>query len=939
MPGAVQSLNAYQASIRNRSADQRAAAAERHMDLLTNMDASLQEEFIYELEQARRIARNSTGYQRILASLEAINTVMDTIITQETQALVREPLIDTYAALIQQCDEYLDTHSGHRFTSVGRKRVALIRDLRNKADDEAQLLMERLNTVNSFGQGITLWQLFAGMRPLQAVTAQASQFSLPKAAVPAPDQAPEPAPNASDDQVEKTEEIAKTAVPHSSSDPTDQAKASATTSIAEVTTQPETAKNPQALAEAALAGAVQSQTTSQDTTTTTTTTTTITPEKVVASTVVASEQAAKAGIAPDQAAKAVLRKVPAPDHMHAIRVFRGEIQKEARLDNNLKAIFEIMLEQVERAVQRGEDSLCVQLLDRVMVLCLENPGFGSLTALCQVCAAFQATKHPTDSDLNTKYSPLTEILPTAYPGDDQAQNAFPEYRHLDPAVVRYLAQNLSFNRDEKGDHLYGQNLSGHISDFGAAHGYMQTDNSGKINTYLSKNAAAARQPSADNPNPAPLSFASTRTIGLMDQATNTYRLPWKTRLHRMVRSTYLQRNFGIPAMDGMSFTGRAAKIINERAGTIISDPSIMSTGFFVDSMFGSYPVTLTLLCDEGTPVFPSRNMAEGEIVLGRGTTYMILSAVIHTENNPLNVPASHLMAGNQYGTGNELHLRQTNVLEIFAKVLPSPDSDENLSQDTEKFRAFQQKQSAYEPRFQGDHGNMVHRNAYLEMARADQASLTELEAAAMDEYTHDSGDINRRMRAGDALSDVTGAQNALIRQAFAKHRIPVDMEVYRGVSDTFLSVMLKSNPVDEDVKVNAFTSDGSLNHAWLDAEDHLDVFKGMVFQDAAFLSTSTNKPFARRWANHVAHDRVARNKGLAINHHDPNRDLDIAGAHVITMKLPAGTRAMFTDTMFTRTGHARGQDEVTVDAGYTYLVEDVSKAGPGRYEITVRCIG
>ena len=48
---------------------------------------------------------------------------------------------------------------------------------------------------------------------------------------------------------------------------------------------------------------------------------------------------------------------------------------------------------------------------------------------------------------------------------------------------------------------------------------------------------------------------------------------------------------------------------------------------------------------------------------------------------------------------------------------------------------------------------------------------------------------------------------------------------------------------------------------------------------------------------------------------------------------------MFTDTMFTRTGQPRGQDEVTVDAGYTYLVEDISKAGPGRYEITVRCIG
>ena len=936
MPRTAQSLADYRASIRNRSDDQRAAAVERHIDLLTNMDSSLQEEFIYELGQARRIVRNSTGYQRILTSLEAINAVMDTIVTEETQALVREPLIDTYAALIQQCDEYLDTHSGYRFTSVGKKRVALIRDLRSKADDEAQLLMERLNTVGSFGQGITLWQLFAGMRPLQEVTAQASQFLLPKAAVPTPNQAPEPAPNTSDDQVEEMEEISKTVIPQSDSGPAGQAKASARASIAEVTTQPETAKNPQALAEAALAGAVQSQTAPQGTTTTTTS---ATPEKVVASAIVASEQAVKAGIAPDQTAKAVLRKVPVPDYMDAIRVFREEIQREALLNDHLKAIFDIMLEQVERAVQRKEDILCVQLLDRVIALCGENAGVGSLMALSQVCAAFQATKQSSDSDLDTKYAPQPQLSSTAYPGDDQVQNAFPEYRHLDPAVVRYLAQNLSFNRGETANHLYGQDLSGTPTGLGAAHGYMQTDNSSKINIYLAKNAAAARHPSPDNPNPAPLSFASTRTIGLIDQAANAYRLPWKTRLHRMVTTSYLKRTFGIPEGDGSSFTGRAAKIINERAGTIISDPSIMSTGFYVDTLFSSHPVSLTLLCDEGTPVFPTRNMAEGEIVLGRGTTYMILSAVIHTKDNPLALPASHLMAANQFLEGQETQIQGVNLLEIFAKVLPSPDSEENLSQSAEKFRAFQQKQTAYEPKFQGDHRDMVHRDAYLEMARADQASLTELEAAAMDEYTHDSGDINRRMRAGEVLSDVTGAQNALIRQAFAKHRIPVDMEVYRGVSDTFLSVMLKSNPVDEDVKANAFTPDGSLNHAWLDAEDHLDVFKGMVFQDAAFLSTSTNKPFARRWANHVAHDRVARNKGLAINHHDPNRDLDIAGAHVITMKLPAGTRAMFTDTMFTRTGQPRGQDEVTVDAGYTYLVEDISKAGPGRYEITMRCIG
>ena len=48
---------------------------------------------------------------------------------------------------------------------------------------------------------------------------------------------------------------------------------------------------------------------------------------------------------------------------------------------------------------------------------------------------------------------------------------------------------------------------------------------------------------------------------------------------------------------------------------------------------------------------------------------------------------------------------------------------------------------------------------------------------------------------------------------------------------------------------------------------------------------------------------------------------------------------MFVDTMFTRTNRPRGQDEVTLDAGYTYTITSVTRVGEGMYEMEVTCVG
>ena len=85
MPGPASSFDTYKSDIMNRPADKRAAAAERHLDLLTQMRSSLQQEFITRLEGTHRIMGNSRSYQSILDTLKAIESIMDTSITvQET---------------------------------------------------------------------------------------------------------------------------------------------------------------------------------------------------------------------------------------------------------------------------------------------------------------------------------------------------------------------------------------------------------------------------------------------------------------------------------------------------------------------------------------------------------------------------------------------------------------------------------------------------------------------------------------------------------------------------------------------------------------------------------------------------------------------------------------------------------------------------------------
>lgn len=67
---------------------------------------------------------------------------------------------------------------------------------------------------------------------------------------------------------------------------------------------------------------------------------------------------------------------------------------------------------------------------------------------------------------------------------------------------------------------------------------------------------------------------------------------------------------------------------------------------------------------------------------------------------------------------------------------------------------------------------------------------------------------------------------------------------------------------------------------------------------------------------------------------------DITGSHVMNMHLKKGTRALFSDAMYTsgNGGRPRGQDELTLDSGGSYRITAVSMDTKGQYVFEVEVL-
>ncbi|MCL1806975.1 MAG: ADP-ribosyltransferase [Oscillospiraceae bacterium] len=220
---------------------------------------------------------------------------------------------------------------------------------------------------------------------------------------------------------------------------------------------------------------------------------------------------------------------------------------------------------------------------------------------------------------------------------------FPDYPYLPDSVAKEMSGKNKYNTDKRRDILYGGKKGTH----GDKYGYILTSNSMKINQGLRENN---------------LNAGSQKTVDLLDKAAVSDALPQNARLFRLLTAGYLQFALGLES-DGYTVTAKNCADINKMAGTVITDTGFMCTGYHLDTIWAQYPVLLTLLCDEGTQMFATDNHQESEIILGRGTQYMIMGAKLHGTQGGKDFSVS------KYGGDQENQKVRYNGLEIFAKVM------------------------------------------------------------------------------------------------------------------------------------------------------------------------------------------------------------------------------------------------------------------------------
>ena len=119
----------------------------------------------------------------------------------------------------------------------------------------------------------------------------------------------------------------------------------------------------------------------------------------------------------------------------------------------------------------------------------------------------------------------------------------------------------------------------------------------------------------------------------LDRATQMNRLPHKARFYRMVDSSILEWGLGLSHEELKMPMADLTELINRRTGTGFVDRGAMSTAWCVDQEFSDRPIMLTLLTDAGKRCFVTRNFKEGEVIFGRNTRYMLVSAINHGEDN------------------------------------------------------------------------------------------------------------------------------------------------------------------------------------------------------------------------------------------------------------------------------------------------------------------
>ena len=598
----------YQNSIYLRERGERNEAIARHSEHLRRTGRTAKDEFLSKIwsDGQTEPGGASAAYQRIVSMLEKMDDYMDETVTFENLEAIQQGMLQNYSMMLYFCDEYLKKRSGRRFTAQGRKRQQLVQDLRQKIEDEALMLQNGLDEIPAEGEGKTLRSMLTGAQPLNPIIARARDFSLPS----------------SYQEEEEEAESAGTG-----------AEAGAVESAA---------------AESADSAAADSAHSTEQA-----------PE--------GSMQRLADGVEPEHAGEANPSDAhpaagPVEGTLAHLRMRRRELRQDASLDKDQSATIQILLEQIDRSVVRGEQALAADLLDRVTELCGDAPEDSTLGLLAQSCRAFKQENGLQGSGEDEAYESSMTLSSRAFGGDEAAQNAFPEYLHLPADTVRQMMVRAAEASDA------GQLPSGREQTLIGQGQINETNRMLRMQQRRLQGAGASPA--------APFQFSDAmyrqamQTADQWERMANAARLPGKARLHRMLNVSYLNNTLGIPTEGGEELPRGAVRRINMQAGKIVMESGFMRTSFAADKTRADLPILLTLLCDEGTPVLPTGNMAQGEMLLGRGTSYMILGAVRHGAENALQLPTTHGRFANQQTEGKE-GSGAFQGIEIIAKVAGS----------------------------------------------------------------------------------------------------------------------------------------------------------------------------------------------------------------------------------------------------------------------------
>ena len=910
----------YQNSIYLRERGERNEAIARHSEHLRRTGRTAKDEFLSKIwsDGQTEPGGASAAYQRIVSMLEKMDDYMDETVTFENLEAIQQGMLQNYSMMLYFCDEYLKKRSGRRFTAQGRKRQQLVQDLRQKIEDEALMLQNGLDEIPAEGEGKTLRSMLTGAQPLNPIIARARDFSLPSSYQEEEEQAASAGTGAEAGAVE-----------------------SAAAESADSAHSPEQAPE----------GSMQRLTDG-----------------------VEPEHAGEANPSDARPAAGLVEGTLAH-----LRMRRRELRQDASLDKDQSATIQILLEQIDRSVVRGEQALAADLLDRVTELCGDAPQDSTLGLLAQSCRAFKQENGLQGSGEDEAYESSMTLSSRAFGGDEAAQNAFPEYLHLPADTVRQMMVRAAEASDA------GQLPSGREQTLIGQGQINETNRMLRMQQRRLQGAGASPA--------APFQFSDAmyrqamQTADQWERMADAVRLPGKARLHRMLNVSYLSNTLGIPTEGGEALPRGAVRRINMQAGKIVMESGFMRTSFAADKTRADLPILLTLLCDEGTPVLPTGNMAQGEMLLGRGTSYMILGAVQHGAENALQLPTTHGRFANQQTEGKE-GSGAFQGIEIIAKVAgpmaawpqpaeqpaaaaqqeeelperpdrpaPRPVEEERAAEAAAPIPQPEVESRAAAPRVRTRKKLTAEQRRQLAIRRVAFAGLL----TKRDAYDQQIGSaktyessmqtianlLNRGIGREDravlrevsmSREDIPADQAEILRDAFQKITLPMAMDTYRTVQGEFLAdLVMNCDQLTLEEQSDIIQEDGMPDAHWLAQEENRQKLIGTAIQRPDSMRTLLSRRHAAAEAVQADQQSAEPQSGLSRlfgkirggKKRAGRPEDERAKRHMMIVHLPAGAHALWTG--------AEGGYALHIAPDSVYVLEEIRVNAAGAYELVMRC--